>query len=112
MSEQRDYSLRAEVMIDREIDRFLKEGVDRARSILEGNKELLDKLANYLLEYETLEGDEFEALMDGRDPRSVRVRVSRPEASDDSTGGQGREQEAQPETTGEGEARPGPEPAT
>ena len=72
MSEQRDYSLRTEVIIDKEIDRLLNEGEENARKILTDKVSRLDDLANYLLEYETIESEEFEAIMDGKDPKDIR----------------------------------------
>ena len=72
MSEQRDYSLRAEVMIDREIDRLLEEGEQNASRILKERAKELDSLASYLLDHETIESAEFKALMEGRDPAAVK----------------------------------------
>jgi cell division protease FtsH len=71
MSEQRDYSLRKEIVIDAEIDRILKDGEDNARRILTENDRQLDGLASYLLEHETIEASEFKDLMDGKDPATI-----------------------------------------
>lgn len=71
MSEQRDYSLRTEVMIDDEIDRLLADGGEAAKQILTDNDKQLDALAVYLLEHETIEASEFKELMDGKDPSMV-----------------------------------------
>ena len=73
MSEQRDYSLRKEIIIDAEIDRFLKDGEDNARRILIENDKQLVGLAKYLLEHETIESSEFKDLMDGKDPSTIRA---------------------------------------
>jgi cell division protease FtsH len=80
MSEQRDYSLRTEVIIDSEIDRLLEQGEVSARRILTENDKQLDALAKYLLEHETIEAHEFTAIMEGRDPTAVRTRPA-PEAA-------------------------------
>jgi cell division protease FtsH len=71
MSEQRDYSLRTEVMIDEEIDRLLKDGETNAREILTAHSKELDALAHYLLQHETIESNEFKQLMEGKDPATV-----------------------------------------
>ncbi|MDA1296831.1 MAG: ATP-dependent zinc metalloprotease FtsH [Chloroflexi bacterium] len=73
MSEQRDYSLKTEVIIDGEIDRLLKEGEENAQRILTTNGKQLDALAVYLLEHETIESSEFKELMAGKDPSTVRA---------------------------------------
>lgn len=71
MSEQRDYSLRAEVVIDGEIDRLLREGETHATEILKAHSKELDALAHYLLQHETIESSEFKQLMEGKDPATV-----------------------------------------
>ena len=68
MSEQRDYSLRTEILIDREIDRLLVEGTDHATEILKEHYKQLDDLSTYLLENETVEADEFLEIMKGNTP--------------------------------------------
>lgn len=58
--------------IDAEIKRFIEESYLKARSILEKNKCDLEILAKALLEYETLSGDEINAILSGK---SIRVPV-------------------------------------
>ena len=72
MSEQRDYSLRTEIIIDAEIDRILKDGEVNAHRILTEHDKELDGLATYLLEHETIEASEFKDLMGGKDPSTIR----------------------------------------
>jgi len=50
-------------LIDEETLKIIKEAHDKARSILENNKELMRKIAQRLLEKETIMGDEFMALV-------------------------------------------------
>ncbi|WP_310602570.1 ATP-dependent zinc metalloprotease FtsH [Anaerosporobacter sp.] len=45
--------------IDKEVMRILKECYDRAVTLLEGDREVLDKIADFLLEKETITGKEF-----------------------------------------------------
>jgi len=49
--------------IDREVKKLIDAGFKLAVSILERNKKTLDKVADKLLEVETLEGEEFEKIM-------------------------------------------------
>jgi cell division protease FtsH len=54
--------------IDSEIRRLVEEGLQEARGILSTHKDDLEKLAQGLLEYETLSGDEIRNLLAGRPP--------------------------------------------
>jgi cell division protease FtsH len=51
--------------IDKEIRRIVDESYERARTCLKENRDELETLAQALLEYETLSGDEIKILMDG-----------------------------------------------
>ncbi len=51
-----------------EIRRLVEEGLQEARAILALHKDDLEKLAQGLLEYETLSGDEIRNLLAGRPP--------------------------------------------
>lgn len=55
-------------IIDREVKRFVQEGYDKAKSILTDKRDQLDKLANALLKYETLSGEEIINLLAGQEP--------------------------------------------
>ena len=72
MAEERDYSLKTEAIIDREIDRLLSEGVETAKKILVEHRDELDAVSEFLLENETIDSDQFEAIMEGRDPHQIR----------------------------------------
>jgi cell division protease FtsH len=52
-------------IIDQEIKRLVEEALEKARAILNENLEDLHKIAQGLLEYETLSGDEIQALLRG-----------------------------------------------
>jgi cell division protease FtsH len=60
ISEQRDYSERFALEIDREINKLIKEAYDVAMKVLADNKEKLISLAEKLIAQETLEGEELE----------------------------------------------------
>jgi cell division protease FtsH len=63
LSEQQSISQEMQGEIDREIKRFVDEGYDTALAILKKNRKKLDVVANELVKIETIEGDEFETLM-------------------------------------------------
>jgi cell division protease FtsH len=60
ISEQRDYSERTALEIDREINKFIEQAFSRAMQILKDNKSKLKSLAKKLIENESLEGEELE----------------------------------------------------
>ena len=62
ISEQRDYSERTALAIDREIDKLIEEAYTVAKKVLIDNKEKLVDLAKKLIEKETLEGEELESV--------------------------------------------------
>ncbi|MGD8806135.1 MAG: ATP-dependent zinc metalloprotease FtsH, partial [Chloroflexota bacterium] len=68
ISEQRDYSDAIAEKIDSEVREILDTEYERTRIILTENRDKLEKLARKLLEVETLEADEFVALIEGSDP--------------------------------------------
>jgi len=65
ISQHRDYSEDTAIQIDREVRRIVEEGYQRAWSCLESNRESLVRLAKALLEYETLDSWEIEAIVKG-----------------------------------------------
>jgi cell division protease FtsH len=70
ISETRNYSEKIAEEIDDEVRRLIEEAQERARSVLREHRDLLDKLANVLLEVETLEGDSLTRLLDS-DPNEA-----------------------------------------
>lgn len=60
IAEQKDYSERYALEIDKEIDKFIEEGREHAREILRKNKSKLKQLAVKLIAQETLEGADLE----------------------------------------------------
>ena len=67
ISEDRDYSEEVAYAIDQEVKAIVDSCYAKAKEILTENKALLDKIAGILLERETLDGKEFEALMNGEE---------------------------------------------
>lgn len=61
--EQRNYSEKVAADIDAEVDRIIKEALDKSIDLINKNREKLDKIAKRLIEVETIEKDEFNELM-------------------------------------------------
>ena len=107
ISEQRNYSEEVAEKIDAEVREIIDRAYDRAKEALTKHRAVLDKLADVLIEKETIESDEFEALFEGiLPPRGA----SKPAAAEGEAGG-----EPQPQETGEQAPRrrrgPAPQPA-
>jgi cell division protease FtsH len=64
ISEQRDYSESVAEEIDREVQRIIDEEHERVRALLREQRDKLDLVAQTLLEVETLEAEDFAALME------------------------------------------------
>ena len=56
---------------DRAVIAIIRQCHEDARRLLEENRELLDKIAAYLLKKETITGQEMMAIIEGRDPETV-----------------------------------------
>ncbi len=65
ISEQRNYSDEVAAKIDSEVRAIIDQGFARAKEALTTHREVLDRLAALLVEKETIEHDEFEALFEG-----------------------------------------------
>ena len=84
MSEERDYSLKTESIIDDEINRLLLQGEEMANKLLKAHDKELEAIAGFLLEHETIDFDQFVAIIDGKDPLLVSPLVTdTPNSSDD-----------------------------
>ncbi|HEY52575.1 MAG TPA: ATP-dependent zinc metalloprotease FtsH [Caldilineae bacterium] len=64
ISEQRNYSEEVAEEIDREVRKIVDEGYEMARAALEDRRDLLDLVAQALLDQETLTRDELKSLFD------------------------------------------------
>jgi cell division protease FtsH len=60
---EKNYSEEVAALIDREISGIISRAHDKAKKVLSANREKLDELVLELLEKETVEGADFEALM-------------------------------------------------
>jgi len=73
IGEQRDYSEAVAQEIDQEVRKIVHEAYERAKEVLTRYREQLDRIAERLIEMETLEADEFVALFEGaprKDPKA------------------------------------------
>ena len=70
-SQEPDYSEEIARAIDGEIRRIIEEAHDRARAVLHDHREQLDSTAKILIDRETLERGEFEALLAGTPEEEV-----------------------------------------
>ncbi len=91
ISQHRDYSEDTAIQIDREVRRIVEEGYQRAWDCLESNKESLIRLAEALLEFETLDSWEIEALVKGQP-----IAKTKPASTPDSEGSPVKEKTTSP----------------
>ena len=71
MHEQRQFSEETARIIDQEVQRFLTMAGDRARDTLQEEREKLDNLTRELIEKETLDKSDLEAILGERKPREM-----------------------------------------
>ncbi len=55
--------------VDKEVTRIIDEQYNRAREIIESNREKIEVMAKALIDWETLESDQIDDIMAGRNPR-------------------------------------------
>ncbi len=65
IAQHQDYSEATAIKIDQEVKKIVLNAYDRAKEILEANREALVRLAQALLEYETLDGGQIKAVIQG-----------------------------------------------
>jgi cell division protease FtsH len=65
ISEDRNYSDEVAFQIDKAVEKIIENAYNRAKDILVKNKRKLKKIAEKLLEKETLEGEELDNLLKG-----------------------------------------------
>jgi len=102
VAKQQNMSDETSKMIDDEIKAFVSGANDRATKILNDNIDDLHALAKALLEYETLSGDEIDALLKGE---PIKIKPKKP---DNTPKAPPRRTSAVP-TTGVGQGEPQPE---
>ena len=73
--------------VDTEIRSILDQQYALSRSLLERNMDKVEMMAKTLLEWETIDADQINDIMEGREPRPPKAGIPPPRASGDSTGG-------------------------
>ncbi len=105
-AQRKDYSEDTARQIDAEVSRILTENYDSARRELEEHRDVLDRIAEALLERETLEANDLQALLEGRalDP------LPTPDTGDSDEGKAVPSEEGSAQSSGEEGNLPDPEP--
>ena len=80
IGEQRNYSEKVAEQIDEEVSRFMKEARAAARTILKKRRAILNKIAKTLAEKETIEREEYEALIKGAKSVTIKTAINKPVA--------------------------------
>ncbi len=78
IAQHQDYSESTAVLIDQEVKRLALEAYERAKEVLQANRDALIRVAEALLEYEVLDGEEVAALVKGEDLASLAARKRAP----------------------------------
>ena len=70
LTTERNYSERVAEIIDEEVSGFMKNAFKRARTILTAKRHKLEEIANYLIEHESIEKEQFDRIMSGGGKRA------------------------------------------
>ncbi len=84
LATQRDFSEDTAIKIDQEVKKFVTTGYERAKDILNGHREILNRIAEALLEREILDANEMKLLIEGK-PLPELVRPTPPKPSEEET---------------------------
>ena len=63
MAQAKSYSEEVAAQIDEEVKAIIDAGYRRCQEVLEAHREQMEKVAAYLLEHETMSGEDFESVM-------------------------------------------------
>jgi len=66
IAQHRDYSEDTAIQIDKEVKRIVNGGYEKAKNLLQSNRETLESIAQALLEREVLDANEVKLLMEGK----------------------------------------------
>jgi cell division protease FtsH len=69
-------------MVDKEIRQIIDDQYRVARAILEGNRDKVEAMTHALLEWETIDSDQINDIIEGRPPRAPKVILPAPDSSD------------------------------
>jgi cell division protease FtsH len=79
IAQHRDFSEDTALQIDKQVKKIVSEAYEKAHSIVEGNRDVLDRIARALLEREVLDANEVKLLMEGK-PLPEKPRTPPPKA--------------------------------
>ena len=68
-SQSKTVSDETAIAIDKEVRKIIDECYDKAEAILNDNRNLLDLMKDALIEYETIDSDQIDDIMEGKKPR-------------------------------------------
>ncbi|GAC1319837.1 MAG: ATP-dependent zinc metalloprotease FtsH [Chloroflexota bacterium] len=85
IGEQKNYSEKTAEAIDEEIRRLIDEGYNRAVQIITDHRDVLDRMARALIQFETLDGENLERVFRGEPPiEGTPAEPAQPQPSGDS----------------------------
>ena len=96
IAQHRDFSEETARQIDQEVRRLIDDAYQSARTILDANKDAMHRIAAALLERETIDAEEVQMLLEGKELPPIRSAL----ASPSDTGGNGGQQVLKPESRG------------
>ncbi|MFZ5641550.1 MAG: hypothetical protein ACOY4Q_12810, partial [Bacillota bacterium] len=102
IARDRNYSEEVAFAIDKEVRKIIDASYNKAKELLEQNIDKLHLIAGSLMEKETLEADEFTALMEGKTVEEVKAEKK---AREEAANGNGKTVDGNGKT-GNGEAQP------
>ncbi len=73
IASDRDFSDHTAATIDEEVTQLVNRAYDRAKQVLTENRDVLDKLANMLVEQETVDADELQILLSNNDVKMATI---------------------------------------
>jgi cell division protease FtsH len=111
IGEQRDYSEAVAEEIDEEVRRIVSDAYDEARQLLSENSEKLHEVAAALLEHETLDMHQFQAVMEGKPIPAPTTGVVLPEKAGQRRGKRPAGEEGEGDVPSNLDLPPAPSPA-
>ena len=79
ITEERDYSDRIAEVIDNQVDSLIRHAYDKAKDVLTAQRDKLDRLAKYLIQNESVEGDALARLLSGEPLPELEEQPLKPE---------------------------------
>ena len=98
MPGERDYSEKTAEAIDSEVKKITDEAYENAKKLIEANKDRLERIATALLKYETLDADDVDMILQGKevDKPTVNDLLAAEQAKDEQAKAKGKPQHEKP----------------